>query len=240
MPMRILIAEDDPYSLQILELMLGKEMAWQVISAKDGTEAWDLLQQGPPFDVCIFDIMMPGLDGLQLTARMRADPRFAEMRILLCTALNDRGTVQQAAALGIGHYITKPYLRDNIIRQLRRIAEERATVCRIEPMAKMVKRLGIEEDLLHGMLTSLQGEIEGLLAPLREMAVPPTTPEFSLKANALKGAAANLGAVQLAHRLAALEAATASTWRTAVAQVIAENEYLRTQLVSATLAPVSS
>src|SRR5471032_3192102 len=114
--MRILIAEDDPYSLQILEMMLAKEKAWQVMSAKSGTEAWTQLQQSPPFDVCIFDIMMPGLDGLQLAGKMRADPRFADRRVMFCTALNDRGTVQQAAALGVSHYITKPYQRENIFR----------------------------------------------------------------------------------------------------------------------------
>jgi CheY-like chemotaxis protein len=213
MSMRILIAEDDPYSLQILQLMLAKEKTWQVVSAKDGLEAWNLLEQSAPFDVCIFDIMMPGLDGLQLSAKMRADPRFADARIIFCTALNDRATVQQAAALGVSHYITKPYQRESIFKQLRRIAAERATVCRIEPLANMVERLGIDEDLLRTMLTSLQGEIDGFLATLRNVTAPPATAEFSLKANALKGAAANLGAVSMAGSLAALESATAAEWR---------------------------
>ena len=239
MPMRILIAEDDPYSLQILQMMLEKEKAWQVVSAKDGTEAWNLLQQGPPFDVCIFDIMMPGQDGLQLTTRMRADPRFADLRVIFCTALNDRGTVQQAAALRVSHYITKPYQRENIFRQLRRIEEERTSVGRVEPLAKMVERLGIDEDILCGMLRSLQAEVDGFLAPLRE-AASPATPEFSLKANALKGAAANLGAMQMAVRLAALESATAADWKASVELVSVENDHLRKFLETAAPAAVSA
>ncbi|HWA26915.1 MAG TPA: response regulator [Lacunisphaera sp.] len=235
--MRILIAEDDPYSRQILEMILAKEKCWQVVSAKDGTEAWDLLQKGPAFDVCILDIMMPGIDGLQLSTKLRADRRFAETRIMLCSALNDRATVQQAAALNVNHYITKPYKREIIVKQLRRIEAERAAICHIEPLASMVERLGIDEESLCGMLASLQGEIEGFLSTHCQGEASPGTPEFSLRTNALKGAAVNLGAVQLATRLGNLEAGGAGHWRSAVEQVAAESKHLHSFLQA--VAPVA-
>src|ERR1700710_2114182 len=121
MPTRILIAEDDPFSLKLLKIILDSAGEFEVVTAKDGAEAWSQLDGGLPFDLCIFDIMMPELDGLQLTNRLRADPRFREQRVGLCTALNDRHTIDLAAALAISYYIVKPYARELVLKQVRRI-----------------------------------------------------------------------------------------------------------------------
>ena len=57
--MRILIAEDDPFSQRILKLMLETEQRYEVIAVGDGLAAWRELDEGLGFNLCILDIMMP-------------------------------------------------------------------------------------------------------------------------------------------------------------------------------------
>lgn len=230
--MRILVAEDDPYSLLILRRMLEKEPGWEVQTAQNGAEAWAHLRAGALFDLCILDIMMPDMTGLQLAARMRADPRFEDQPIIFCTALNDRSSVEQAAGLSASHYITKPYTRDHIIRQVRRAVANRAACSRIEPADKVAGRLGLEPADVREMLQRLQAELDQLAAGLQSS--PPAGAHL-IRLNALKGAAANLGARRLAEELGALEAsAPGSDWREFLGRVVAENDHLRRCLGPAT------
>src|SRR5919106_6446998 len=72
-PMRILIAEDDNTSRMILASILSGE-GYDVTSAEEGGAAWQLLQQPDAPSLAIVDLMMPGLDGLELVRRVRALP----------------------------------------------------------------------------------------------------------------------------------------------------------------------
>lgn len=124
MPIRVLVAEDDHPSLILLRIILKGTGEFEVVTATDGEKAWKLLDAGPRFDLCIFDIMMPELDGLQLAGRLRGDPRFHDQKIMLCTAVHDRSTVEQAAALAIRHFVVKPYAREQVLTKVRALCGE--------------------------------------------------------------------------------------------------------------------
>jgi len=205
MSARILIAEDDPFSLSLLKLILESAGGFEITSATDGAEAWALLEAGPAFDLCIFDIMMPEIDGLHLTSRIRSDPRFKHQRIMLCTALNDRSRVDQAAALGISHYIVKPYSRDHVVKQVQRICAATTSPIRLEPLADVGFRLGIDSTQVASFLGDMNQAVGKLIAELRAKSNDDLNPSFVLRVNSLKGAAMNLGAKSLADQLTALE-----------------------------------
>ena len=208
MSKRVLIAEDDPSSLTILQLMLESDGEFEVVTAADGEEAWTHLTGGGVFDVCIFDIMMPRLDGLALTQRLRDHPALHDQPVMLCTALNDRGHVDQAAALGVANYIVKPFARDHVVKQVNRVCDERQAAAKLESPARTASRLGIPERQVTAFLTKVARDSAALVQELRAGPPAPGNSQPLIRINALKGAAVNLGAFGLFRAFAGLE----TTW----------------------------
>lgn len=115
--MKILVAEDNAISQELLRKILISR-GYEVVIAADGRVAWDLLCQGLNPDLCILDIMMPAMSGLEVLQRIRKDPRFKRLKIILCSALRDRETIAQGATLGIEYYILKPFKPDLVLQQV--------------------------------------------------------------------------------------------------------------------------
>jgi DNA-binding NtrC family response regulator len=120
-PIRVLIAEDEAHLGTILEQFLGAR-GCQVTTVRDGLRALDLLRL-EQFDVALLDIVMPGLDGLDVLRQVREDPSPPEVIII-----TGNGTVETAiAALKLGAYdfLSKPYRMAEIEALVRRAWEKR-------------------------------------------------------------------------------------------------------------------
>jgi CheY-like chemotaxis protein len=207
MSKRILIAEDDRSSLMLLKLMVEAEGGVEVVSAADGEEAWALLMGGGSFDACILDVMMPQMDGLELTKRIRSDPDMKKLPVILCTAQHDRSTVGQAAALSINDYIVKPYARDRVLKQVRRISEGKSASANIEPFSHAARRLGISERQLTGLLADVVKDSVVLTGALKDTSSEAPASSHLVRIGAIKGAAINFGAFGMARALVGLEEA---------------------------------
>ncbi len=206
MSKRILVAEDDNSSLMLLKRMIDVEGGFEVITASDGEAAWSILMGGTTFHACILDVMMPLVDGLELTRKIRAHPDMKGLPVILCTAQQDRTTVGQAAALSISAYIVKPYARDRVVKQLNGIGEERAASANIEPFEHAARRLGIPERLLTDSLKGMVKEAAALAGVLRDDGVGTAGGEAPLvRVTALKGTASNFGAFGMARALTGFE-----------------------------------
>jgi DNA-binding response OmpR family regulator len=79
-----------------------------VVQARDGEAAWTLARDGTP-DLAVLDVMMPKLDGFELTRRLRANEATSRMPIILLTARAQDADVQQGFAAGADDYIRKPF-----------------------------------------------------------------------------------------------------------------------------------
>ena len=116
--MKILIAEDDPVSVKILQFTL-QHFGHEVITAANGTEAWELFDR-EPVRVIVSDWMMPGMDGLQFCQKVRDRLKTDYTYFILLTA-NDTGreNLRKAMDAGIDDFLSKPLDREAIMMRLR-------------------------------------------------------------------------------------------------------------------------
>lgn len=115
--MKILIAEDDPVSRKMLERILPKDET-EVTAVENGVQALAVLERDIP-DMLITDWMMPDLDGLELSQRVRALDLPNYVYIILLTALTDKQRIIQGLDAGADDYITKPYDRTELLARVR-------------------------------------------------------------------------------------------------------------------------
>lgn len=104
-PALVLVVDDSP-TIRALERTLLEAHSYRVEVAVDGRDAWERMERLPP-DLVISDIEMPRLDGLDLLAAMRGDPRFAELPVLLVSSRADDATRRRAMELGAHGYLLK-------------------------------------------------------------------------------------------------------------------------------------
>ena len=132
-PRTILIADDEPDILEILNFNLQAE-GYDVISATTGNEAVKLAKMHKP-DLIILDVMMPGKTGFEVCKILRADNEFDNTIIIFLTALNDETTEIKGLETGGDDYITKPISPKVLISRVnalfRRIIKETGSILQI-------------------------------------------------------------------------------------------------------------
>ncbi len=116
--MKILIAEDDPVSVKILQFTL-QHYGHEVVVATSGTEAWTVFD-ADPVRVIVSDWMMPGLNGLELCRKVRERAKTDYTYFILLTAINTgRDNLREAMDAGIDDFLAKPLDREAILMRLR-------------------------------------------------------------------------------------------------------------------------
>lgn len=107
--MKILAIDDDPIFLDILGVVLNEAGYQDLTFANDASEALELIaREDTSYECFLMDIMMPGIDGLELCSRVRAMPQYRQTPILMLTSLTDEISIDRAMTLGATDYVTKP------------------------------------------------------------------------------------------------------------------------------------
>lgn len=236
--MHLLLAEDDKISRELLRRIIEAE-SHTVTLAEDGAEAWRLLTESPrSYDAVVFDICMPTVSGMELTEKMRARDDLKKTPIILCSAVSDRLTVQKAIALGVTHYVIKPYSRALMhekLRQIRAMLPPRDEVGVHEPIEVVCRRLGIDADSFREIVTSTLDEINAWAADLRTASGAEAVEKCFIRGRGLRGSCLTIGLKRAAQMmdgvekplqasLAASDPATATLPKEAIEQQLAELE----------------
>jgi two-component system, OmpR family, phosphate regulon response regulator PhoB len=148
MAANILLVEDEPGIQELLKLNLG-QAGHQVTATSDAEDALQYLRNTLP-DVILLDWMLPGMSGIDLCKRLRADSRYQPVPIIMLTA---RGEEQDRVAgldTGADDYITKPFSPRELVSRIRAVLRRRAPQMTEEP----VEMAGLKLDPLSHRITA--------------------------------------------------------------------------------------
>lgn len=113
----ILVAEDDPLSRRLLVKTL-RARGYEVVDVEDGEAAWARCNGPSPPAIAIFDWMMPGLTGVELCQRLRADRSRPYTYVMLLTAKNRHQDLLDGYAAGVDDFVNKPYAPEQLLARL--------------------------------------------------------------------------------------------------------------------------
>jgi len=117
----LILVVDDSITTRTMEKNLLEAAGYHVRVAVDGIEAWTLLKT-EAFDLVVSDVDMPRMDGLDLTARIRADQKMADVPVVLVTALESREDKERGIEVGANAYLVKSsFDQTNLLEIIRRL-----------------------------------------------------------------------------------------------------------------------
>ena len=105
---RMLVADDDPAILRLIATILEKEN-FIVVTARDGREAYRILQSDPNFTAAILDVVMPHISGPELVRFMKSEERLKRIPVMMMTAEQDPKLSSDSFAAGAIVFLPKPF-----------------------------------------------------------------------------------------------------------------------------------
>jgi signal transduction histidine kinase/CheY-like chemotaxis protein len=142
----VVVVEDDRRSFDLLRVYLEAAGA-RVVGARDGVEGLDTVRRLSPAGV-VLDILLPGIDGWEVLAQLKADPRTAPVPVVVVSMLDERG---RGFALGAAEYLVKPVAKEQLLAALSRAVagpERKPTVVAVDddPLAIELVRASLEPE----------------------------------------------------------------------------------------------
>ena len=105
---RMLVADDDPAILRLIATILEKEN-YSVVTARDGREAYKILQSDPDFTAAILDVVMPHISGPELVRYMKSEEQLRRIPVMMMTAEQDPKLSSESFAAGAVVFLPKPF-----------------------------------------------------------------------------------------------------------------------------------
>ncbi len=121
MPKQILIVDDEPSIIVALQFLM-EQNGYKTIVAFSGEEAMEAIELYHP-DLILLDIMLPVVDGFEVCQRVRENPEWTDIRIVMVTALGSEVNVTKGLDLGADAYITKPFSNAELVAKVKELIE---------------------------------------------------------------------------------------------------------------------
>jgi two-component system cell cycle response regulator len=151
MTARILVVDDIVANVRLLEARLSAEY-FNVETATDGRTALDMLA-ATSFDLVLLDVMMPGLDGFEVCRRVRANPRTAQLPVIMITALDQAADLVRGLEAGADDFLTKPVSDVQLITRVKSLVRLKLLTDELNLRAAQGS-IGIDHALSYAELTA--------------------------------------------------------------------------------------
>lgn len=120
---RILIADDNPQGVELLEAMLAG-LDCDIRTAADGEETLRQVKDWHP-DLLLLDVMMPRASGFEVCKRLKSDPATRDIVVIMVTALDQASDIDRAVEAGTNDFLTKPINKNEVVLRVRAALESR-------------------------------------------------------------------------------------------------------------------
>ena len=142
----VMIVDDNQQNVELLQAFL-EALPVKIITAADGVEALEKVAQHDP-DLILLDIMMPRMSGFQVCRKIKADPTSRDIQILMVTALNELGDIEQASECGTDDFVSKPVNKFELLTRVKSLLRVRHLKSELERALTYLNEIEQDEDVL--------------------------------------------------------------------------------------------
>jgi two-component system, OmpR family, alkaline phosphatase synthesis response regulator PhoP len=142
----VLIVDDNAQNVELLQAFL-EALPVTVVTATDGVEALERVAQHNP-DLILLDIMMPRMSGFQVCRKLKADPKTRDIQILMVTALNELGDIEQASDCGTDDFVSKPVNKLELLTRIKSLLRVRHLKSELERALTYLNEIELDEETL--------------------------------------------------------------------------------------------
>jgi two-component system, OmpR family, alkaline phosphatase synthesis response regulator PhoP len=119
----VLIVDDNPQNIELLQAFL-ESLPVKIETAIDGVDALEKVAAHNP-DLILLDVMMPRMSGFQVCKRLKSDAKTKDIQILMVTALNELGDIEQATECGTDDFVSKPVNKFELLTRVKSLLRVR-------------------------------------------------------------------------------------------------------------------
>jgi two-component system cell cycle response regulator len=141
---RILVVDDQPLNIRLMEAKLGGEY-YEVRTAEDGMSALARMAEEPP-DLVVLDIMMPGMDGFEVCRRIKADAALQHIPVVMVTALNAPEERVRGLEAGADDFLTRPVDDVALFARIRSLLRAKQTLDELRSRLATSREFGVIDD----------------------------------------------------------------------------------------------
>ena len=146
----VLIVDDNPQNVELLTAFL-ESLPVRLVSAVDGVDALRKVEEHNP-DLILLDIMMPQMSGFQVCRKLKGDPKTRDIQILMVTALNELGDIEQANECGTDDFVSKPVNKIELLTRVKSLLRVRHLKSELERALTYLNEIEQDEEETDGEL----------------------------------------------------------------------------------------
>jgi two-component system alkaline phosphatase synthesis response regulator PhoP len=142
----VLIVDDNGQNIELLQAFL-ESLPVKIVTAIDGVDALEKVQQHNP-DLILLDIMMPRMSGFQVCRKLKGDPKTRDIQILMVTALNELGDIEQASECGTDDFVSKPVNKLELLTRVKSLLRVRHMKSELERALTYLNEIEHDDEVL--------------------------------------------------------------------------------------------